>query len=122
MATTLRAQRLIDAKRAIEKAITLSGKISALRELLTVPRLGRDYQRFAHKELITYRAEAAESGNDELLRRLDLLDERLASHAEYERSRRARKRGKQPKVTVSGVPLAQSARKSDLVKIWSGEK
>lgn len=128
MALTLRAQRLIDAKREVEKSKTLVSKIAALRELLAVPNVGRNYRRWSHKKLIEFRAEAVTAGNDELIRRLDTLDERLVLHAESEKSRLDRKHQreaseKRNKKTEPSVPVAQvPAAADDLIKLWGGDE
>lgn len=119
MATTLRAHRLIDAKRDVEKAETLTSKIAALRELLAVHAVGRIYRRFAEKKLIEFRAEAGAIGNDELLRRLDLLDQRLVLHVESEKSRLARKRG-QRKQQSKEAPVVPHQRE-DLISLWENK-
>jgi hypothetical protein len=71
MASTIRAQRLMNAKNDVDKAKTLISKIAALRELLAVPDVGRIYQRYAQRKIVECRAEAVAAANDELLRRLD---------------------------------------------------
>jgi hypothetical protein len=70
-----------------------------------VPKVGRQYRRFAHKKLLAFRAAAV--GNDELLRRLDQLEERIAFHAESERSRLAKKHKGVPSKPLTTEPVPQ---------------
>jgi hypothetical protein len=125
MASTIRAQRLMNAKTEIDKSKTLISKIAALRELLAVPDVGRIYQRYAQKKIVECRAEAVAAANDELLRRLDLLQERLVSHVESEKARLERKHKRESGggLETSRKPAAKTSPvfaepKEDLMDLW----
>jgi hypothetical protein len=92
----------MDSKKEFERAKTLPAKIGALRELLSVPHLGRFYIRFAGRMIAALRHEAA--GSEELLRRLDLCDETLAFRKDQEKCRLMNRLKKAPK-----TPEPQSA-------------
>jgi hypothetical protein len=106
MSTTIRANRLLDAKRNLEAAKTPASKIAALREVLSVPRLGRIHIRLVGKEILALRAEVVD--NEELLRRLDQLDTKLVFRKDEEAQRLARKHErdtkKQPKTEPAVAP------------------